>query len=303
MFSHRRGRLFIVLAVVFGLTLITLDIRAGGDGGAQSVRAGATAVFSPVQSAVRWLVSPVTSTAQSVRELARIRRENHELRDRVAVLEQRFSSRIDLERENEELRALLAMQERSGSPTVAARTVAISPSNFEWIITIDVGRRDGITRNMPVINGDGLVGRVIAVGERSSRVIALIDPSFSVTVRSALSGHVGVLDGRGPEPLALRLLDPRVEITVGDEIVTSSFDAGLFPEGIPVGLVRQAQRSPSQLVTDVTVNPYVDFTRLGHVLVVMTTPVDEPPGFVDEDGTPLPRPSTPTSPDDDDADE
>jgi rod shape-determining protein MreC len=291
MFSHRRGRLFIVLAVVFGLTLITLDIRGGGDGGASTLRSGAAAVFAPVQSGVRWFVSPVTSAAQSVRELGRIRRDNAALRERVEVLEQRFVSRLDLERENDELRALVAMKERTSIDTVAARTVAISPSNFEWIITIDVGRRDGVERNMPVINGDGLVGRVLSVGERSSRVIALIDPRFSVTVRAAVSGQVGVLDGRGSDPLALRLLDARTQIGAGDEIVTSSFDAGLFPQGIPVGVVRQVQRASSQLVTDVTVNPFVDFTRLSHVLVLKTSPVSEPPPFVDANNDVLPRPT------------
>lgn len=299
MFSHRRGRLFIILAVVFGLTLITLDLRGGQDGGASVVRAGATAVFAPVQTAVRWFVSPVTSATESVRELGRIRRDNQALRERVEILEQRFSSRRDLERENDELRGLLAMSARSTNETLAARTVAISPSNFEWIITIDKGRRDGVERNMPVINGDGLVGRVLSVGEQSSRVIALIDPSFSVTVRSAIHGYVGVLDGRGSDPLALRLLDPRAEIADGEEIVTSTFDAGLYPEGIPVGQVRETRRSDSQLVTDVTVNPYVDFTRLAHVLVVMTSGVAEPPAFVDQDGEPLPRPSARRTVDDD----
>lgn len=290
MFSHRRGRLFIILAVVFGLTLVTIDIRGGDEGGASVLRSGATAVFAPVQSSVRWFVSPIGNATRSLRELTRIRRDNQALRDRLEVLEQRFVSRRDLERENTELRALLAMKDRTTIETVAARTVAISPSNFEWIITIDVGRVDGVERNMPVINGDGLVGRVYSVGERSSRVIALVDPSFSVTVRSAASGYVGVLDGRGADPLALRLLDPRAEIAAGDEIVTSSFDAGLYPEGIPVGVVRSAQRSASQLVTDVVVNPYVDFTRLGNVLVLRTSPVEEPPPFVDADGNVLPRP-------------
>lgn len=290
MFSHRRGRLFIIVAVIFGLTLVTIDIRGGGDGGASSLRSGATAVFAPVQSTVRWFVSPITNVTRSVRELTRIRRDNQDLRDRLEVLEQRFVSRRDLERENTELRALLAMKDRTSIDTVPARTVAISPSNFEWIITIDVGRVDGVERNMPVINGDGLVGRIYSVGERSSRVIALIDPGFSVTVRSASSGHVGVLDGRGSDPMSLRLLDPRAEITAGDEIVTSSFDAGLYPQGIPVGVVRSVQRASSLLVTDVAVNPYVDFTRLGQVLVLRTSPVSEPPPFVDTDGEMLPLP-------------
>jgi len=301
MFSHRRGRLFIIVAVIFGLTLVTIDIRGGGDGGANSLRSGATAVFSPVQSAVRWFVSPISNTTRSVRELTRIRRDNEALRDRLEVLEQRFVSRRDLERENSELRALLAMKDRTIIDTISARTVAISPSNFEWIITIDVGRVDGVERNMPVINGDGLVGRIYSVGERSSRVIALIDPSFSATVRSASSGHIGVLDGRGSDPLSLRLLDPRAEIDAGDEIVTSSFDAGLYPEGIPVGVVRSVQRASSQLVTDVAINPYVDFTRLGNVLVLRTSPVSEPPPFMDSDGEVLPRPNGRLEIDDSDA--
>lgn len=299
MFQRSRARIVLAAVIICALALVTIDFRGGDDGGLDRLRGGASAVLQPVQDGITWLISPLGEVTGSVRELFSIRSENAALREHVQQLEARTRTRADLERENSDLRELLAIRERTELDTVAARTVALSPSNFEWTITIGAGSDDGVGRDMPVVNGDGLVGRVIQVTPTSSRVLLAIDPNFSAAARTARTGEVGTLDGRGGDPMLLSLLDPESTVDVGDEIVTSSYQGGLFPAGIPIGTVSELPESKAQFTLEARVSPFVDFTRLDHVLVVRTTRSEPIPPF---EGTEDIEFTAPT-PDSTDADE
>ncbi len=293
MFQRRRVRLLLALLVAVAIALVTVDFRSGDDSGLDRLRGVATSVLRPIQDGVGVLIRPFGDAAGAVGDLFAVRSENRELRARVEVLEERRRVLDDLERENAELRDLLAIADRTELPTVTARVVALAPSNFEWTITIDVGAADGVERGMPVIDGDGLVGRIIQVTPNASRVLLAIDPSFSAAARTALTGEVGMIDGRGGDPMALRLLDPAAVVDVGDAIVTASYQGGVFPAGIPIGTVSQVTEGTSPLAREVQVNPYVDFTRLHHVVVVFTTGVDDIPPFEGTEGFEFRRPPVP----------
>lgn len=293
MFQRRRARLLLALLIAAAIALVTIDFRSGEDGGLDRLRGTTTAVLRPIQDGVGVLVRPFGEGAAAISDLFSIRSDNRELRERVAELEERRRVFDDLERENAELRALLAIADRTELDTIAARVVALAPSNFEWTITIDVGSDDGVERDMPVIDGNGLVGRVIQVTGEASRVLLAIDPSFSAAARSARDGEVGVLDGRGGDPMDFRLLDPAAVVEVGDAVTTSSYQGGVFPAGIPIGTVSQVAEGGSPLTREVQVNPYVDFTRLQHVLVVSSTGVDDIPPFEGSEGLEFRRPPVP----------
>jgi len=292
-FQRRRARLLLALLIAVAIALITIDFRSGEDGGLDRLRGVTTAVLRPIQDGVGVLARPFGEGAGAISDLFSVRSENRELRARVAVLEERRRVFDDLERENAELRALMAIADRTELDTVAARVVALAPSNFEWTITIDVGSNDGVERGMPVIDGDGLVGRVIQVTSDASRVLLAIDPSFSAAAHGARNGEVGVLDGRGGDPMVFRLLDPAAVVEVGDAVTTSSYQGGVFPAGIPIGTVSQVAEGGSPLTREVQVNPYVDFTRLQHVLVVFSTGIDDIPPFEGSEGLEFRRPPVP----------
>lgn|GEM_PF-55727 len=293
MFQRRRARLLLALLVAAAIALVTIDFRSGEDGGLDRLRGVTTSVLRPIQDGVGVLVRPFSEGAGAIADLFAIRSQNRELRDRVAELEERRRVFDDLERENAELRALLSLADRTELETVAARVIALAPSNFEWTVTIDVGARDGVERGMPVVEGDGLVGRVIQVTPDASRVLLAIDPSFSAAARSARNGEVGLLDGRGGDPMVFRALDPAAQVEIGDAVTTSSYQGGVFPAGIPIGTVSQVTEGSSPLTREVQVNPYVDFTRLQHVLVVFSTGIDDIPPFEGSEGLEFRRPPVP----------
>lgn len=275
--QRRRARVVLAVLVLVSLVLVTADFRSDEGGPLDGVRRVATAVFAPVQASATAVVEPVGRFFTGVGDLATTFEDNQRLRERVAELEERRRSTDDVARENDELRALLGMQEGRGWETVSATTIGIGPSNYEWTITIDVGTEDGVAEDMAVVDGDGLVGRVVLAERSTSRVLLTIDPNFAAAARVAGNGEVGNLSGRGSELLLLDLLDPGAEVGPGDEVVTSSYAFGVFPPGVPVGVVEALDEETPDLTRSVRVRPYVDFTSLGALLVVRTFPEDEPP--------------------------
>lgn len=300
MYNRRRARILLAVLVLLALVLVTVDFRSGGssgDGPLGRLRGVASTIFGPVQDGLSTIVSPIGSSLSGVGDIFDARAENAQLRAQLERLEERRLSYDDVLRENEELRALLEIQERSELRTRAAQVIANGPSNFEWTITLDVGEADGVRRDMPVINGDGLVGRVIQTTTDTSRVLLAVDPSFQAAAAHAQTGETGAVQGNGGEPMIYRPLDPEAELEVGDDIVTSRYSNGVFPAGIPIGTVDATDESAGLLSRSIQVRPLVDFTRLQTVLVVLYEPDQELPGDELEGGLEFRRPDVdPTAP-------
>ncbi|MEX0835823.1 MAG: rod shape-determining protein MreC [Nitriliruptor sp.] len=284
MYQRRKARVLLVVLIITALVLITVDFRSGGgDGPLDRLRGAVTAVARPIQDGIATLVRPLGDAVGGVTDIFSVRADNERLRVRLETLEQRTRSALDLERENSELRQLLEIRDRAELVTVGARTVALGASDFEWTITIDAGTDAGIERGMPVINGDGLVGRVVQATPNASRVLLTIDPTFFAAVRTSTTGETGTIQGRGGEPLVFAVTDPAAELEVGQELVTSAYSNGQYPEGIPIGTIADVGESTTALTRDVTVRPFVDFTRLHEVLVIIDAPIQPLPPFRDSD--------------------
>ena len=299
MYNRRRARILLAILVLLALLLVTVDFRSDGpegEGPLGALRGAASAVLGPVQDGLATMLSPLGDAVSAVTGVFDARAENARLRAQLEALQERRLSYDAVLRENEELRRLVDIQERSSLDTAAAQVIATGPSNIEWTVKLDVGASDGVAREMPVINGDGLVGRVIQTTADTSRVLLAVDPSFQAASAHAETGETGLIRGNGGEPMVYRPQDPEAEIAVGDEIVTSQYSNGVFPADIPIGTVASADASAGLLDRSARVRPWVDFTRLQTVLVVLYDPDMELPD--DSIGTDLPfqRPDVPPTP-------
>lgn len=286
MFQRRKARILLVVLVVVSFVLVTVDFRTGGDGDGplDRVRSGIATVVRPLQEGVSSVVRPLGDAVGGVTDIFSVRAENDRLQARIDTLEERYLSAQDIERENAELRELLDYRDRAEIETVTGGVIALSANQFEYTVTLDVGTADGVQRDMPVINGDGLVGRVVIAFPRSSVVLLAIDPTFNVTARTSATGEIGTVGGRGGEPLAFEPIDPAIELEAGQELVTSSYDNGLYPTGIPIGTISEVgDAAAGALAREAGIQPFVDFTRLHNVLVVVNVPTDPIPPFEDSD--------------------
>jgi rod shape-determining protein MreC len=286
--SQRRVWGLFVALVLTALVLITFDFRDDEAGPTDAGREAAAAGLAPFETGIARVVSPLRRFGDGVVDLFATRSENQRLRAENEELEVRRRAYADLEREVAELRALLGFRDEVELSTVPARVIAVAPSNFEWTLTIDVGEDGGIERGMAVVAAEGLVGRVLTTTSSASRVLLVVDPNFSVAARSVATSALGLLDGGGSEPLRFAPLDPGQIVDTDDEIVTATFPGSAIPSGIPVGrIVAQDERS-SRLSAAYDLLPFVDVTRLDHVLVVLAGPADDVPEFEDSDALDVP---------------
>jgi rod shape-determining protein MreC len=160
-------------------------------------------------------------------------------------------------------------------------------------VTIDVGANDGIQRDMTVLNGDGLVGRVTTVGPDTATVLLANDPDFTVGTRMESTDELGFASGQGDRPLRVELLNAKAKIKKGDRLVTFGSQADKpFVPGVPVGLVSRVDPSGGDLTRTIYVRPFVSFTKIDIVGVVVAAPKSDPRDTV---LPPKPKPTpTPT---------
>ena len=272
-----RPRFTLVLLVLTSVTVLTLDQRGQGSTFIDSVKGAARDVFAPVQDATDTVISPVSDFFGGVADHGQLEAENERLRQQ---LEEARAQALQAEDAQRERQALLDQQdlEFAGDiPAVAARVVSNAASNFELTVEIDRGTGAGIARDMPVVAGAGLVGRVVHVSQRRATVLLLTDRSSHVGIRLTSSGDVGVANGQGyGDPMSVDLIDQATEVEPREVVVTSGLQQSVYPPGIPVGRIRSAKSQPGALQQDVTLDPVVDLRRLAFVKVLLWSQGSEP---------------------------
>ncbi|MEU8944297.1 rod shape-determining protein MreC [Streptomyces sp. NPDC048489] len=290
----RESRLLLVLLIAIAFALITVDIRGGEDSPVQGARQAAATVFGPIENGVSSAVDPVGNAITAVRDsddrhdrVARLEHDNAALKAKLGS-DDRNRSRLG------QLNKMLRMAGDGQYGIKGAQVIAIGAAQgFSWTVTIDVGANDGITRDMTVLNGDGLVGRITTVGPETSTVLLANDPDFTVGTRMESSDELGFASGQGDRPLRVELLNGKAKIKKGDRLVTFGSQADKpFVPGVPVGVVSRVDPSGGGLTRTVYVTPYASFTKLDIVGVVVQAPRKDPR---DEVLPPKPRPTpTPT---------
>ncbi|MEU0277848.1 rod shape-determining protein MreC [Streptomyces sp. NPDC088147] len=274
----RESRLLLVLLIAIAFALITVDIRGGEDSPVDGARHAAATVFGPVENGVASAVNPVGNAIGAVRDsgarhnrIAVLQKQNTELKQRLGS-DDRNRSRV------RELDKMLAKAGAGQYGIKGAEVIAIGAAQgFSWTVTIDIGAKDGIRRDMTVLNGDGLVGRVTTVGPDTATVLLANDPDFTVGTRMEGNDELGFATGQGDRPLSVQLLNGKAKIKKGDRLVTfgSSKDRPFVP-GVPVGEVVRVDPSGGDLTRTLYVRPFVGFTKLDLVGVVVVAPRQDP---------------------------
>ena len=270
---EQRARRVFGLLVLACLTVITLDARTSSP--LDPVRDAVGAVVGPMESTTADAVRPFTDLADTLRtnhalrhDVARLESENDGLRGQLAA------EPVDRKR-LAELDGLTRMVGDTGYSLVAARVVAMGPmQSFSRTVTIDAGTSSGIRQDMTVVNSDGLVGRVVRATRSTATVLLIVDTDSVVGGRLGTNLEIGFLRGRGSADntgrLALDLVDNSVQPSKDDVVVTwGSKDGVPYVAGIPIGRVESVVSSPRQSSRLAVIRPFVDFTALDVVGVVV----------------------------------
>jgi rod shape-determining protein MreC len=275
-----RGRLLLFAFLGLSIIVITLDFRQDAGGPLDRAKDISSAIVTPIQRGLTAVFTPVGNFFSSLTELSSLQADNVELRNELEEMEQRVTEAESILTENERLVGLQGLDE--SYPTMerlSARVIGRPPANYKWVITIDKGRDDGIRPDMAVIDPDGLVGKVIRADADASTVLLLIDPQAGAKARLDGEPLAGAIRGNGAsEALSFVDIDTDAEVSVGDEVVTSGYDNGIYPPNIPIGTVSSVESQEAALEQDIDVDPYVDFATLDFVQIITETGQRVPSG-------------------------
>jgi rod shape-determining protein MreC len=268
----------VVLAVllVAALALITLDYRDGSSGPVRDLRQAGGAVFGTAESVVSAVTGPFvdffnhSSGSSSSGQVASLRRQVIQLR---SELSQEQLSKA----EYRQLSSMLQLAGRGGYRIVAATVVAMG-QGYSQTVTLDAGTGDGIKTGDTVLNGQGLIGTVTAVNAQTCSVLLATDATSVVGVTLATSGQIGWVTGPGRSGLLkLQVLDENADLSAGQQLVTSaSIHDRPYVPGVPVGVIKKVENRGGSLTALALVEPYVDFTSLGVVGIVVAPPSHNP---------------------------
>ena len=274
----RRRRAVLVLVILACLTIIVLDARRSAGSPVDPVREAAAGVFGPLESTASSARQPVDNLRDRFAEMDRLKAENEKLRKDNEDLTRELNTSDYARSRAEELDKLLKLA--PAYTMTPARVIGIgSAQSFNHTVTIDAGTADGVHVDMTVMNGVGLVGRVVRTTQGTATVLLIGDRNSTVGGRLNATLALGFVSGRGEVTgtLDYKLVDPKARPKVGDRIVTwgSSGNAPYVP-GVPIGEVTSVTANEGALGSTATIKPFVDPTRIDTVGVV-TGPPARPP--------------------------
>ena len=294
----RRTRTVLCVLLLLAIALITIDYRGGDHSPLRGLRGMGAAIFGPIESVAAAVIHPVGDTVGAFadapgaqRRADRLEKENQRLR------EQLRAQKLDAARADQ-LDRLLGAAGLGGYKVVAARVISAG-QGFEDTVTLDVGTSSGVRRDMTVMTGGGLVGRVTRVGPSTATVLLATDADSSIGGRLEDSQEIGIVQGLGSRridgggtPLGFQLLDSNAALEPGQRIVTfgSQGDRPYVP-GVPIGVIQRVEKTPGSLTRTAYVTPFVHFSRLDVVGVVVAPPKTDP-----HDAVLPPRPSPTATP-------
>lgn len=210
------------------------------------------------------LADSVLPRRELLREIDSLRKENQQLK------EQQVQT-VAIARENEQLRALLGWQRQVPWKLKLANVVMRDPANWWRTIQIDLGSRDGIRTNQPVLTPEGLVGRVSAVSYVSSQVVLIGDPNCRISALVDNATHdMGVITPGGPldsSVVQLSYLASSANLKPGQSVLSSGL-GGIFPRGIPIGKIVDVQSIEYGLATEASVKLNANLGALEQVWVL-----------------------------------
>lgn len=230
-----------------------------------------------------WISEPMDfawHVARDYENFLNVYEQNKALRREIQALRAwREAARL-LEEENAQLRALNNVRLARRISFVTGDVFADSGGPFRHAALVNVGRRDEIKDGAAAMDGAGLVGRVVGVGERASRLLLLTDYSSRVPVIVQPGARRAVLVGDGSGQPRLDFLEEIEQVEPGDLIETSG-DGGVFPPDLPVGNVVISPNGTRRA------NLFADYGQLEFVRLLRYEPdteIDQPGGLVRPDG-------------------
>lgn len=227
-------------------------------------------VSGPIQGAFSRALDAVSGVASHYVLLVGVSRENERLRAELDAARAATAELAELRSENDRLRDMVALRARADARTVAASVIGRGTTSRFRTLRIDRGLNDGVESGMAVLAPSGAVGRILRSSGGYADVLLLTDGLSAAGAVVQQSRLRGVALGDGSDVLRVGFVrrSDAAGVAAGDVVVTSGED-GIFPEGVALGTVISASAPETGLFLGIEMQTAVDMERLDEVLVVL----------------------------------
>ncbi len=267
--KNRRWLIFILIIVIIG---VVINVTLKNAEIFSQIGYPVLAVFGPVQKVFSTTSYAFTDGISTIPQLFTLKNENEKLRKQINELKKYKRDYLEYQQENINLRRMLNLKQRSLEFELeAAEVIGREPSNWFNVILIDKGEKDGIKKDMAVMVDEGLVGYIIEAGSGYSKVLLITDDRSSVSAIIQRSRDNGIVKGSidtVPQGCVKMVFLPYDSNIIKGDVVISSGLGGIFPKGIVIGEVVEAQKESHELTQYAIIKPAVDFQKLERVFVV-----------------------------------
>jgi rod shape-determining protein MreC len=194
----------------------------------------------------------------------------------------KINEHAETERTCQRLKELLGMKASLPQRLVPAQVVGLEPLGWYKSVIINRGSEDGVAKGMPVVTPNGIVGQIVTTSYGYAKVMLMVDRSSGIDGLVQRNRTRGIVEGETDETCRFKYVVRNAEIEVGDIVVSSGLD-GVFPKGLQVGSVVEVSKNQPDIFQEVKIRPFVDFSRLEEVLVIVDDSKQEDPNKVQPD--------------------
>lgn len=230
-------------------------------------------VIAPMQKGINHVGLSISDRMKRFQDMDSLRAENDALKKKVTELTTEAQMTNQDKYELDALRELYELDKKyMDLPKVAARIIARESNGWYNVFTLDKGADDGITVNMNVIAGNGLVGIVTDVKKKTCVVRSIIDDNSNVSAMFSSSGDTCIVSGnmnqiKNEGTIPVSMISLNASIINSEEVVVSHI-SDRFLQGILIGYVRDVYTDSSNMTKAAVLVPAVDFEHLDEVLVI-----------------------------------
>ena len=259
----------VVLSVAF-FGIIIFSIKSNSN----IISSGVGSVISPLQKIVYNINDKIKGSFEFFLNFSKVKQENEELASKNAELENKLIEYNRMKDENIRLREMFNYSEANKSYNyIGCNIIGYSGGNISEGYIIDKGTKDGVEKDMIIITPVGLVGKVTKAERNSSIVQTILNQNIAVasmveSTRETTGILQGITDNKNKNLTKLSNIPIDSEIKEGDVILTSGL-GGMYPQEIRIGEVVSVEVDSVGIMKTATVKPYVDFTKLEELFVVV----------------------------------
>ena len=267
--NRKTGKIGVIITIIL---LTVLVIITNVDTSEFSYLEGiANKLVMPIQNGLTYLKNKIEGNNTFFEDINNLKNENEELRKEIEELNKSVSELGIIKAENKTLREYANLSDQyTKYTTVPAYIIDRDLSNLSSTLIINVGTREGVQKNMPVVSADGVVGYVISATETTSKVQTIIDSSSSTSAIMSISRDNIIVKGEPGEERRLKAtyISSDADLILNDDVETSGL-GGIYPKGLKIGKLLEIIETPNITERYAIIEPAANFSKLETVLVII----------------------------------